>query len=388
MGVEPTISSLPRRRPTTRRRRQTERATAQEMRPTPGRTRLRLQPTSQVPARWRCRATTTPPTLLLHLGVEPSRPALVERMGVEPTRLRLQGDAPARRPPRCSVVLAGLEPASAWRKRLLGNALPCRGDSRPPRRVTPTGTARCIRNPCSSPHTLYGLLPLRGSRSPRAPSSGGAGSVFRWAVRFALIRTSVDSAGIEPAVSWVRSRRVPFALRAHVPLDTTTWSPSSARVESNHLRPLIGQPHEPSCYWPVREAGVEPAISSMSRRRSASDLLALEVDSRGIAPRPPPCRGGVLLLDHEPWMPVRVRLRLPVDLSTPAVNRQTLLPIWKGRMAEEAGVFVEEAPPATLLWSSHFPPLPPPWCSPSESNRVLRLFRPAPRPLRLEEQEG
>jgi hypothetical protein len=50
----------------------------------------------------------------------------------------------------------------------------------------------------------------------------------------------------------------------------------------------------------VRGVGVEPTLSGSQGRRIPTFLPPGRVDRRGIAPRFPPCDGGVFLLDEQP----------------------------------------------------------------------------------------
>src|SRR5262250_3347359 len=78
---------------------------------------------------------------------------------------------------------------------------------------------------------------------------------------------AVDPAGVEPAL--------PARRAGVVPLD-----------------------HRPM--QPVRGVGVEPTLSGSQGRRITAFLPPARVDRRGIAPRFPPCDGGVFLLDEQP----------------------------------------------------------------------------------------
>ena len=100
----------------------------------------------------------------------------------------------------------------------------------------------------------HGLSAARFSKPARQPVSG-----------YPPYR--VDPAGVEPA--W------PARQAGVVPLD-----------------------HRPM--QPVRGVGVEPTLSGSQGRRITAFLPPARVDRRGIAPRFPPCDGGVFLLDEQP----------------------------------------------------------------------------------------
>ena len=100
----------------------------------------------------------------------------------------------------------------------------------------------------------HGLAAARFSRPARQPVSG-----------YPPYR--VDPAGVEPAL---------LARQAGVvPLD-----------------------HRPRQV--IRGVGVEPTLSGSQGRRITAFLPPAQVDRRGIAPRFPPCDGGVFLLDEQP----------------------------------------------------------------------------------------
>jgi hypothetical protein len=100
----------------------------------------------------------------------------------------------------------------------------------------------------------HGLSAARFSKPARQPVSG-----------YPPYR--VDPAGVEPAL--------PARQAGVVPLD-----------------------HRPM--QPVRGVGVEPTLSGSQGRRITAFLPPARVDRRGIAPRFPPCDGGVFLLDEQP----------------------------------------------------------------------------------------
>ena len=100
----------------------------------------------------------------------------------------------------------------------------------------------------------HGLSAARFSKPARQPVSG-----------YPPYR--VDPAGVEPAL--------PARQAGVVPLD-----------------------HRPM--QPVRGVGVEPTLSGSQGRLITAFLPPGRVDRRGIAPRFPPCDGGVFLLDEQP----------------------------------------------------------------------------------------
>ena len=100
----------------------------------------------------------------------------------------------------------------------------------------------------------HGLAAARFSKPARQPVSG-------------YPPYAVDPAGVEPAF--------PARQAGVVPLD-----------------------HRPM--QPVRGVGVEPTLSGSQGRRITAFLPPARVDRRGIAPRFPPCDGGVFLLDEQP----------------------------------------------------------------------------------------
>src|SRR5262245_45751094 len=100
----------------------------------------------------------------------------------------------------------------------------------------------------------HGLSAARFSKPARQPVSG-----------YPPYR--VDPAGVEPAL--------PARQAGVVPLDH---------------RPMQS----------VRGVGGEPTLSDSQGRRITAFLPPARVDRRGIAPRFPPCDGGVFLLDEQP----------------------------------------------------------------------------------------
>ena len=100
----------------------------------------------------------------------------------------------------------------------------------------------------------HGLAAARFSKPARQPVSG-------------YPPNRVDPAGVEPAL--------PARQAGVVPLD-----------------------HRPM--QPVRGVGVEPTLSGSQGRRITAFLPPARVDRREIAPRFPPCDGGVFLLDEQP----------------------------------------------------------------------------------------